>query len=52
MMKQLDGLKDYMYYFQFTLTGYDKDMEPNIPDKKDKLITIFQTLSKKQEKKG
>ncbi len=47
MMKQLDGLKDYMYYFQFTLTGYDKDMEPNIPDKNDKLITIFQTLSEK-----
>jgi hypothetical protein len=46
MMEKLDGLQDYMYYFQFTLTGYGKDMEPGLPDKKD-LIDTFQRLSKR-----
>ena len=26
MLGRLDELKDYMYYFQFTLTGYGKDI--------------------------
>lgn len=46
MMEKLDGLQDYMYYFQFTLTGYGKDLEPGLPDKKD-LIDTFQRLSKR-----
>lgn len=47
MMEQLDALRDYTYYFQFTLTGYGKDVEPNIPDKREKLISTFQKLSEK-----
>lgn len=45
MMDKLDGLKDYKYYFQFTLTGYGKDMEPNLPDKRKQMIDIFCRLS-------
>ena len=33
MISRLDKLKGYKFYFQFTLTGYGKDIEPNIPDK-------------------
>ena len=39
--------RQYDYYFQFTLTGYGKDMESNVPHKKEKMIPIFQELSKK-----
>jgi len=47
MIPKLDELKDYQYYFQFTLTGYGKDIERNLPDKKKVLIPAFQELSKK-----
>lgn len=47
MLARLDELQDYSYYFQFTLTGYGKDMERNLPDKKKKLIPTFQRLSEK-----
>lgn len=45
MLDRLDELKDYTYYFQFTLTGYGKDMEANLPDKEQVLIPVFQKLS-------
>lgn len=47
MIPRLDELKDYTYYFQFTLTGYGRDMERNLPDKKEKLIPAFKELSDK-----
>lgn len=47
MIDQLDYLRDYVFYFQFTLTGYGNDIEPNIPNKRDQIISIFQRLSKK-----
>lgn len=47
MIPKLDELKDYCYYFQFTLTGYDKDIERNLPDKKAVLIPAFQELADK-----
>lgn len=47
IIPMLDELKDYTYYFQFTLTGYGKDMESNLPDKKRKLIPAFKELSDK-----
>lgn len=47
MMERLDELKAYPYYFQFTLTGYGKDVEANLPDKKTELLPIFQKLSEK-----
>ncbi len=47
MINRLDELSSYDYYYQFTLTGYGKDMECNVPNKKEKMIPIFQELSKK-----
>lgn len=44
MLSRLDELKDYAYYFQFTLTAYGKDIEPRLPDKKA-LIDTFKRLS-------
>lgn len=46
MLDRLDELKDYRYYFQFTLTGYGKDVEPYVPHKKETMIPAFQRLSK------
>lgn len=46
MLERLDKLKDYKYYFQFTLNPYDKDIESNIPTVK-KRIEIFKRLSDK-----
>lgn len=45
MLDKLEQLNDYKYYFQFTLTGYGKDMESGLPHKKDKMIPIFKRLS-------
>ncbi len=47
MLNRLDELTSYEYYFQFTLTGYGKDIERNVPHKKEKMLPIFQELSKK-----
>lgn len=47
MLSTLDELISYDYYFQFTLTGYGKDIECNVPHKKEKMIPIFQELSKR-----
>lgn len=47
MLERLDELSAYKYYFQFTLTGYGKDMECNVPHKKEKMLPIFQKLSGK-----
>ena len=38
MLPYLDEYRRYMYYFQFTLTGYGKDIEPGLPDKRRILI--------------
>ena len=46
MLSRLEELDAYPYYFQFTLTGYNSDMEYHIPDKKI-MISIFQKLSHK-----
>lgn len=35
------------YYYQFTLTRYGKDIEPNLLDKRRDLIDAFQELSEK-----
>lgn len=47
MMYRLDELKDYMYYFQFTLNSYGTDIEANIPNKNDVIIPAFRDLSRK-----
>lgn len=51
MLDKLDELKDYEYYFQFTLTGYGKDAEPNLPDKKSVIVPTFRKLSERIGKK-
>ncbi len=47
MLDKLEDLRDYPYYFQFTLNGYGKDIEPNLPNKRKELIPTFQKLSEK-----
>lgn len=47
MLPGLENLRDYAYYFQFTLTGYGKDIEPNLPNKRTDLIKTFQSLSER-----
>lgn len=47
MLDRLDELSSYKYYFQFTLTGYGRDIEPNVPDKKTELLPAFKRLSEK-----
>ena len=45
MLFGLDKLRDYSYYFQFTLTGYGRDIEPGIPHKRKYMIEVFRRLS-------
>lgn len=47
MFEGLDALSDYKYYFQYTITGYGKDFEPNLPDKKKVILPNFKALSEK-----
>lgn len=46
MIKRLDELKEYKYYFQITITPYNEEMERNIRDK-DSIINSFKILSEK-----
>jgi hypothetical protein len=46
MLDRLHLLQDYSSYFQFTLTPYAKDIEPNLPPKQ-KVIDTFLRLSGK-----
>ncbi len=47
MLHRLEELMAYQYYFQFTLTGFGKDIESNVPHKKECMIPVFQKLSGK-----
>ncbi|WP_432664406.1 DUF1848 domain-containing protein [Wukongibacter baidiensis] len=44
ILKYIDLLEDYNYYFQFTLTSYDHQIERGLPPK-SKLVPIFKKLS-------
>ena len=46
MLNRLEELKEYTYYFQFTITAYGNDVEKNLPSKKEVIIPAFQKLSK------
>lgn len=50
MLPYLDEYRRYMYYFQFTLTGYGKDIEPGLPDKRRILIPAFCELADRIER--
>ena len=45
MLDRLGDLKDYMYYFQFTITPYAKDVEPYLQSKNDVMLSAFKRLS-------
>ena len=47
MMEKLDAFSDYMYYFQFTVNAYGKDIEANVPSKNNVIVPAFQELSGK-----
>lgn len=38
MLEKLDMLRDYMYYFQFTLNSYAQDIETHIPSKQSHIL--------------
>lgn len=46
MMQRLDELEKYRYCFQFTVTGYGRDIEPGVGDKKEEILPLFRQLSK------
>jgi len=46
MLERLDELKDYNYYFQVTMTSYDKSIEAYVPPKKE-IMETFKRLSQK-----
>jgi len=45
MLARLDELKDFKYYFHYTLTPYDDKIEVNVPPFQERIVT-FQELSK------
>ena len=45
MLKRLNELRDFMYYFQFTITPYGKDIEPNVPQKNTDVLSTFKKIS-------
>lgn len=45
MLDKLPQLKDYMYYFQFTLNAYEQDVEAGVPLKHKYIVPTFQRLS-------
>lgn len=44
MLPRLDEFVDYMYYFQFTVTPYDRELEKGLPQK-ESVIDTFRRLS-------
>lgn len=47
MLDSLQFLKDYPFYFQFTLTAYGQDLEPGVPSKNSTIVPAFQELSRR-----
>ncbi len=45
MLDRLDELRDYTFYFQFTLNPYGSDVEQNVPSKNEVVVPAFQKLS-------
>ena len=50
LMKNLDQIQQYPYYFQFTLNGYGNQIEKHVPENKE-IIETFQKLSSLTGKK-
>lgn len=47
MFDHLDCLDGRPYYFQFTITGYGRDVEPRVPEKRGELLETFRELSRR-----
>lgn len=47
LLPRLAELDPYPYYFQYTITGYGPEIEPNLPDKDTAIIPAFQNLSRR-----
>ena len=47
ILEKIDQLEGYNYYFQYTLNGYGKDVEANVPQNYKKRIDTFIALSNK-----
>lgn len=51
MLEKLDLLKNYQYYFQFTVNPYNEDIEKGVPKKKyivDSFIKLSKEIGKKK----
>lgn len=46
MLSRLDRLKAFRTFWHITLTPYQRDIEPNVPDKRD-IIRAFKALSRR-----
>lgn len=46
VLHRLDALREYAYYFQFTLTGYGRDVEANLPCVEDR-VDAFRRLAER-----
>lgn len=44
LLNRLGELQDYMYYFQFSITPYGKDIEINVPEKNTEILSAFKKL--------
>lgn len=44
MLSRIHELDAFKYYFQYTITPYGKDIEPNIPDKNEVVIPAFKKI--------
>lgn len=47
MLAHLDALEEYPYYFQCTLTGYRRSLEPGLPSKTETVIPAMQALAQR-----
>ena len=47
MLDKLDLLREYAYYFQFTLTPYGREVESGLPSKNRVILPAFQRLADK-----
>jgi hypothetical protein len=44
MLERIHELNEFKYYFQFTITPYGRDVEKNIPDKREVILPAFQKI--------
>ena len=45
MLARLNEIREYMYYFQFSVTPYGKDIEPHLPQKNTEILSAFKNIS-------